>query len=155
MEERASSSAKIELYRAEVKVREVLNSVWPEVLKPSCIVPVQQISKSLGRLKLYNCVSFSLFKKGAQLIVPLLKLCNYVSRSSFASSLALVATLAYTLLLSFTTFILFSSRILVLSKSIACLDVAINLDIAYRNQNFVKYMSTLLAKDEMYIYKKN
>ena len=38
------------------------------------MVLVQQISKLLGHLKLRNCVPFSLFKKGAQLVVLLLKM---------------------------------------------------------------------------------
>ena len=32
------------------------------------------------------------------------------------------------------------------------MDAAINLDIAYKDQNFVKLMSALLTKDKMYIY---
>ena len=62
--ERARSSTKVELYSIEVKVGEVLSSVQPEVLEPSCIVLVQQISKLLGRLKLCNCVPLSLIEKG-------------------------------------------------------------------------------------------
>ena len=74
MEERASSSTKIELYSTKIKVGEVLSSVQPEVLEPSGIVLVQQISKLLGRLKLYNCVPLCLFEKGVQLVVLLLKM---------------------------------------------------------------------------------
>ena len=68
-EERACNSTKVELYNTEIKVGEVLSSVQPEVLEPSYIVLVQQISKLLGRLKLYNCVPLCLFEKGVQLVV--------------------------------------------------------------------------------------
>ena len=74
MEERASSSTKIELYGTKIKVGEVLSSVQLEVLEPSYIVLVQQISKLLGRLKLCNCVLLCLFEKGVQLVVLLLKM---------------------------------------------------------------------------------
>ena len=37
-----------------------------------------------------------------------------------------------------------------MSRSVSYLDVAINLDIAYKDQNFVKLMFALLTKDEMY-----
>ena len=74
MEERARSNTKVELYSTEIKVGEVLNGVQPEVFEPSCIVLVQQIGKLLGRLKLCNCVPLSLFKKGVQLVVFLLKM---------------------------------------------------------------------------------
>ena len=74
MEERASSSAKIELYGTKIKVGKVLRSVQHEVLEPSCIVLVQQINKLLGRLELCNCVLLCLFEKGPQLVVLLLKM---------------------------------------------------------------------------------
>ena len=41
LEERACNSTKVELYNTEIKVGEVLSSVQPEVLEPSCIVLVQ------------------------------------------------------------------------------------------------------------------
>ena len=78
-------------------------------------------------------------------------------RSSFAFSIALAATSTHVLLLSFTSLILFSSKILVLSRLIACLDAAMNLDITYKDQNFVRtkqvHMFALLTKTR-YIYTK-
>ena len=74
MEERAHNSTKVELYGTEIKVGEVLSNVQLEVLEPSCIVLVQQISKLLGSLKLRNCVPLCLFEKGVQLVVLFLKI---------------------------------------------------------------------------------
>ena len=56
-----------------INLRKVFYSFHSEIFKAHFVVGVQQISKRFGRLELRNCISLGFFKKGTQLVIPLLK----------------------------------------------------------------------------------
>ncbi|XP_023874706.1 uncharacterized protein LOC111987239 [Quercus suber] len=73
LKERAYNT-NIELDGAKVNFREAFLSVYMKVFKASSVVPVQKDGKLTRSSEVLNNVFFGLFEKGAQLIVPLLKM---------------------------------------------------------------------------------
>ena len=64
----------MELDGAEVNFREAFFGVHMEILKASSVVPDQKDSKLTGSFEVLNNIFFGFFKKGVQLIIPLLKM---------------------------------------------------------------------------------
>ena len=60
LEKRAGSSVQVKLDGAEVHLREVFNSIHPEIFKTRCIIAIQQVCKCFGRFELRNGIFLSL-----------------------------------------------------------------------------------------------
>ena len=135
-------STKVELNGAKVNFQEAFLFIHMKIFKASIIICVQKVSKLSGSFELHNSVLFGFLKKGAQLVILLLKMVKtgilfdmsaLSSSTRFCSSLAMFVALATTsaqpLQPSLTSQIPVLSCILVSSILVAYLDVAMNFDI--------------------------